>query len=41
VQNELMGLVDRHLERQPLRDDLTLIHFAIDEKALYVAGSGQ
>jgi serine phosphatase RsbU (regulator of sigma subunit) len=39
VQNELMGLVYRYLDRQPLEDDLTLIHFAVDERALYVAGS--
>lgn len=39
VQNELMGLVDHYIERKPLEDDLTLIHFAIDERALYVAGA--
>ena len=34
-----MGLVDHYIERKPLEDDLTLIHFAIDERALYVAGA--
>jgi sigma-B regulation protein RsbU (phosphoserine phosphatase) len=37
VQNELMALVDRYVEKKPLEDDLTLIHFAINERALYVA----
>lgn len=39
VQNELMALIDRHVETTPLTDDLTILHFAIDQRALYVAQS--
>lgn len=39
IQNELMALIDRHVEKQPLADDLTIIHFAVNERALYVAQS--
>lgn len=37
VQIELLGLIDRYLETKPLADDLTLIQFAVDGHALYVA----
>lgn len=37
VQNELMGIVDRYLENAELKDDVTLIHFAVSENALYLA----
>lgn len=37
VQNELMGLIDCYLEKMPLKDDLTVLHFSIDQRALYVA----
>ncbi len=37
VQNELMAIVDRYVDKTPLADDLTVIHFAVDERALYVA----
>lgn len=39
VQNELMALIDRFVEKRPLADDLTVIHFAINARALYVAQS--
>jgi serine phosphatase RsbU (regulator of sigma subunit) len=39
VQNELMALVDRSIERKPLEDDLTMIHLSIDEKTLYIPAS--
>jgi len=37
LQNELMALVDQYIEKKPLEDDLTLVHFTIDERALYLA----
>ncbi len=37
MQNELMGIVDAYTSKKKLRDDLTLIQLAVDEKAMYVA----
>ena len=37
VQNEFMALVDKFISKKPLSDDLTLIHLAIDNRAIYVA----
>ena len=37
TQNELMGLVDEYTSRKKLKDDLTLIQLAVDERAIYVA----
>jgi serine phosphatase RsbU (regulator of sigma subunit) len=37
MQNELMGIVDAYTSKKKLKDDLTLIQVAVDEKAMYVA----
>ncbi|MBM4303813.1 MAG: hypothetical protein FJ112_05750 [Deltaproteobacteria bacterium] len=37
MQNELMGIVDAYKSKKKLKDDLTLIQLAVDEKAIYVA----
>jgi serine phosphatase RsbU (regulator of sigma subunit) len=37
VQNEIMGLVDACRAKGPLPDDITLIHLAVDARALYLA----
>ncbi len=37
VQNELMGVIDEYTAKKKLKDDLTLIHLAVDERAMYVA----
>jgi serine phosphatase RsbU (regulator of sigma subunit) len=37
LQNELMALVDQYVDKKPLEDDLTLVHFTINERALYLA----
>jgi len=39
IQNEILALVDRAREKKPLPDDVTIIHFAIHARALYVAQS--
>ncbi len=37
LQNELMGLIDRHLLKTKLKDDLTLIQLGIHERTMYLA----
>ena len=37
IQNELMGIVDAYTSKKKLKDDLTLIQLAVDEKAMYIA----
>jgi len=37
TQNELMGLIDEYTSKKKLKDDVTLIQLAIDERAMYVA----
>ncbi len=37
LQNELMGIIDRHLQKNKLKDDLTLIQLGINEQTLYLA----
>lgn len=37
TQNELMGFIDEYTSRKKLKDDVTLIQLAVDERALYVA----
>ena len=37
MQNELMGIVDAYTSKKKLKDDLTLIQLAVDERAMYVA----
>jgi len=39
IQNELMAMIDRARDKKPLPDDVTVIHFAIHNRALYVAQS--
>ena len=39
IQNELMALIGRAREKKPLPDDVTIIHLAIHNRALYVAQS--
>ncbi len=39
LQNEVMAILDRFVENQPLRDDLTLLHFSIDQKAFFLVDS--
>ncbi len=39
IQNELMALIDHAKDKHPLHDDVTVIHFAIHARALYVAQS--
>jgi serine phosphatase RsbU (regulator of sigma subunit) len=39
-QNEVMALVDAHVERQPLSDDITIIEMAVHHKTLYLASGG-
>jgi serine phosphatase RsbU (regulator of sigma subunit) len=37
LQNELMALIDEYVEKNALKDDLTVLHLAIDERAMYLA----
>jgi serine phosphatase RsbU (regulator of sigma subunit) len=37
MQNELMGLIDEYTSKKKLKDDVTLIQLAVDERAMYVA----
>jgi serine phosphatase RsbU (regulator of sigma subunit) len=37
MQNELMGLIDEYSSKKKLKDDVTLIQLAVDERAMYVA----
>ncbi len=37
MQNELMGVIDEYTSKRKLKDDLTLIQLAVDERAMYVA----
>ena len=37
IQNELMAIIDRYVEKKALKDDVTLIHFSVNERALYLA----
>ncbi len=39
VQNEIMGLIDAYRSHAPLSDDITLIHLAVDARALYLASN--
>lgn len=37
IQNELIATINQTVEKKSLKDDITLIHFSVDERALYVA----
>ncbi len=39
VQNEIMGIVDAYRAHGALPDDITLIHLAVDARALYLAST--
>lgn len=36
VQSELMGIVDAHKEKEGIKDDLTFIHFTVQDKVMYL-----
>lgn len=37
IRNEILGLIDRHTEKKALQDDITLIHFTVNERVMYLA----
>lgn len=40
IQNEVMALIDRYVEKKELPDDVTVIHLSIHERTLYLAPTG-
>jgi len=39
LRNELMAKIDHQLEKEPLKDDVTLIQMAVDDRAMYLASN--